>query len=83
MYKDYTKELNKIVKWVKEEDFSGISEEDRAITSKDIKNATINLKEIRKIVKWYQTLTYVLNLGFDLDKNSARDLLGCVNDLLK
>lgn len=78
-----TKELYKIVKWIEEEDFSGISEDERTITSKDIKNAYKNLKEIEKIVKWYKTLTKVLNLGFDLDRNSARDLLAATNELNK
>ena len=32
---------------------------------------------------WYDTLTEVLNMGFDLDKNSARDLLSCTNELIR
>jgi len=32
-------------------------------------------------VEWFDALTEVLNMGFDLDENSARDLLGTVNEL--
>lgn len=31
---------------------------------------------------WYDALTRVLNMGFDLDKNSARDLLAVTNYIL-
>ena len=31
--------------------------------------------------KWYECCMLLLNLGFDLDKNSARDLLGAINDV--
>lgn len=31
---------------------------------------------------WYDALTRVLNMGFDLDRNSARDLLATTNYVL-
>lgn len=33
-------------------------------------------------IAWYDALTRVLNMGFDLDKNSARDLLAVTNYVL-
>lgn len=32
--------------------------------------------------QWYDSLTELMNMGFDLDKNSARVLLGSVNELI-
>lgn len=31
--------------------------------------------------KWYESCKLLLNLGFDLDRNSARDLLSAINDV--
>lgn len=47
------------------------------MTKKDLER--INAKK----VEWFDTLTELLNLDFDLDKNSARDLLAATNELLK
>ena len=33
-------------------------------------------------IKFFDTLAELLQMGFDLDKNSARDLIGCVNYLM-
>lgn len=38
------------------------------------------MKQKEKI-EFYDNLTELLNMGFDLDKNTARDLLACVNYL--
>lgn len=32
-------------------------------------------------IEFYNLLSELLEMGFDLDKNSARDLLACVNYL--
>lgn len=32
-------------------------------------------------VEFFDILTELLKMGFDLDRNTARDLLGCVNYL--
>ena len=32
-------------------------------------------------IEFYDLLTELLNMGFDLDKNTARDLLACVDYL--
>lgn len=39
--------------------------------------------EMKKKSEWYDVLTELLNMGFDLDKNSARILLGSVNELIR
>lgn len=31
--------------------------------------------------KWYESCKLLLNLGFDLDKNTARDFLGAINEV--
>ena len=46
-------------------------EKDKGITDSD-----------KKKVVWYDTLCEVLNMGFHLDKNTARDLLETVNDFV-
>lgn len=40
-------------------------------------------ESMRKKAEWYDALTDVLNMGFDLDRNTARDLLACTNEILK
>lgn len=40
-------------------------------------------ESMRKKAEWYDALTDVLNMGFDLDRNTARDLLVCTNEILK
>lgn len=38
--------------------------------------------KVEQKVIWYDTLTYLLNLGFDLDKNTARGLIASVNEII-
>jgi len=37
----------------------------------------------KKKIVWYDALCELLNLGFDLDRNSSRALLGSVNELIR
>ena len=46
---------------------------------KEIKLTKENIKKI----EWYDALTKLLNLGFDLEKNNALDLLSATNELIE
>lgn len=53
--------------------------------NKNVEVNTVDKAEATAIAakeNWYDTLTELLNMGFDLDKSSARDLLGSVNELI-